>query len=76
MKISLWAMYGMESREMTYRMNSNAVMSMQKRNAAIVLHGFTVVVDVPQTHTISMEASQMLMILAVNSRRSVLSVRS
>ena len=36
----------------------------------------TVVVDVPQTHTISTEASQMPMIWAVNFRRSVLSVRS
>ena len=57
-------------------MNSNAVMFMQKKNAETVLQDSTAAADVQQTPIISMEILMMHMILAVNCRKSGLSVQS
>ena len=57
-------------------MNSNAVTSMQKKNAETVLQDSTAAADAQQIPIISMEISMMHMILAVNCRKSVLSVQS
>ena len=57
-------------------MNSNAVMFMQKKNAETVLQNSIAAADAQQTPIISMDISMMHMILAVNCRKSGLSVQS
>ena len=49
---------------------------MQKKSAVSALPDFTVVGDVLQIHTISMEPSQMPMIWDVNFRRNVSNAQS
>ena len=74
MKSSLWETYTTVSRTQNYKVNSNAVMYMPRKNAETVLQDFTAAAVVQQIRIISMEALQMPMTSDVSLKKNVLNV--